>query len=393
MADVEQELQAALAGHIAAGEMPGLVALIHQDGDTHATAIGRRSLGGAPMTRDTIFRIASLTKLVTASLAMMLVEDGLIALDDPIDPWIPELAGRRVLTSIDSALDDTVPAVRPISLRDLLTQRFGLGAIMVWPSRYPIQHAMEEAGVAPGPDVFGGSAQEYLDRLARLPLAHQPGDGWLYDTGMHVAGILLARVAGSDLDTLMQERLFQPLGMVDTGFHVPIGNLDRLATFYRKDFDTGSLVIHDDTGRFAARPDFESGSAGLVSTVDDYLRFLQMLLADGLHGGERLLSPASVAEMTRDQLTQQQRDGAHLFLEGDWGWGLGMAVALKQGALGHRPGSFGWNGGYGTTAYVDPSRRLVGILFTQRMMDSPEMPPHFRDFWETAYRLSDGRNR
>jgi len=373
--------------------MPGLVALIHQDGDTHATAIGRRSLGGAPMTRDTIFRIASLTKLVTASLAMMLVEDGLIALDDPIDPWIPELAGRRVLRSIDSALDDTVPADRPISLRDLLTQRFGLGAIMVWPSRYPIQHAMEEAGVAPGPGVFGGSSQEYLDRLARLPLAHQPGDGWLYDTGMHVAGILLARVAGSDLGTLMQERLFQPLGMVDTGFHVPIGNLDRLATFYRKDFDTGSLVIHDDAGRFAARPDFESGSAGLVSTVDDYLRFLQMLLADGLHGDQRLLSPASVAEMTRDQLTQQQRDGAHMFLDGDWGWGLGMAVALRQGALGHRLGSFGWNGGYGTTAYVDPSRRLVGILFTQRMMDSPDMPPHFRDFWKSAYRLSDDRSR
>lgn len=318
---------------------------------------------------------------------MMLVEDGVIELDAPVDPWLPELADRRVLARIDAALDDTVPANRPTTLRDLLTQRFGLGAVMVWPSRYPIQHAMEELGVAPSPALFQGTADEYLLGLARLPLAHQPGNGWLYDTGMHVAGILLARAARKDLGTLMRERIFEPLGMTNTGFHVPEEDLDRLATLYRKDFDSDRLVVHDDASHFASRPSFESGSAGLVSTVDDYLLFLRMLFDGGGRDGLRLLSRASVAEMTRDHLTDEQRDSAKIFLEGRWGWGLGMAVAIQKGQLGHEPGSFGWNGGYGTTAYADPSSGLIGILFTQRMMDSPEMQPHFEDFWRTVYRL------
>lgn len=383
---LESDLRDALSPHVEEGEVPGLVALIHAEGRTHAVASGRRSLDGATMTRDTIFRIASLTKPVTAALAMMLVEDGVIGLDDPVDPWLPELADRRVLAEIDAALDDTVPASRPISLRDLLTQRFGLGAIMEWPSRHPIQFAMEERGVAPGPGFFAGTPEEYLRRLGELPLAHQPGEGWLYDTGMHVAGILLARAGGKSLGSLMRERIFEPLGMADTGFHVPAGKRDRLVSFYRMDFDSGKLVGFDDGGRFASPPAFESGSAGLVSTVDDYLLFLRMLVDGGRHADVRLLSPEAVAEMTRDQLTAEQRESAELFLEGRWGWGLGMAVALEQGRYGHEPGSFGWNGGYGTTAYADPVSGLIGILFTQRTMDSPEMPSHFRDFWQTAYR-------
>lgn len=385
MNDLDRKLREALSPHVEAGEVPGLVALIHADGRSHAIAAGQRALDGVPMTRDTIFRIASLTKPVTAALAMMLVEDGVMGLDDPVDRWLPELADRRVLTSIDAALHDTVPASRPITLRDLLTQRFGLGAIMEWPSRYPIQFAMEERGVAPGPDFFAGTPEAYLSRLGELPLVHQPGEGWLYDTGMHVAGILLARAAGKSLGTLMSERILEPLGMTDTGFHVPSGKLDRLATFYRMDFESGRLVVHDDKGRFASPPSFESGSAGLVSTVDDFLLFLRMLIEGGRRDGVRLVSPESVAEMTRDHLTADQRASAEILLEGRWGWGLGMAVALDQGRYGHEPGSFGWNGGYGTSAYADPASGLVGILFTQRTMDSPEMPPHFRDFWQTSY--------
>ncbi|MGY6710016.1 MAG: serine hydrolase domain-containing protein [Rhizobiaceae bacterium] len=388
MTDIEQEIRLALAPHVDAGDVPGMVAMLDAGGQTTVVVAGERRVDGDAMTRDTIFRIASLTKPVTASLAMMLVEDGMIGLDDPVDPWLPELAERRVLTRIDADLQDTVPANRPITLRDLLTQRFGLGAIMAWPSRYPIQFAMEERGVAPGHLLFDGTPEEYLRRIGELPLVHHPGEGWLYDTGLTVAGVLIARLAGKSLGDIMRERIFGPLGMADTGFFVPPEKINRLAAYYRKNHETGSLELAEDAipGGFSKPPIFEAGNGGLVSTVDDYLPFLRMLMAGGTHGGRRLLSEASIAELTRDQLTADQRDSGEIFLEGRWGWGLGMAVAIEQGHLGHQPRSFGWNGGYGTTAYADPQSGIIGILFTQRAMDSPEMPPHFRDFWQSVYR-------
>ena len=147
-----------MAGHVASGRMPGLVMLVSRRGETHAEAIGNLAFGdSAPMRRDTIFRIASLTKPVTAAAAMMLVEDGKLRLDDPVDPWLPELKDRKVLRSIEGPLDDTVPASRPITLRDLLTFRLGLGAVMVFPPKYPIQQAMQDAGVAPGPHLPSAS--------------------------------------------------------------------------------------------------------------------------------------------------------------------------------------------------------------------------------------------
>jgi CubicO group peptidase (beta-lactamase class C family) len=380
-------LDETMAAHVGSGEVAGLVALLHRRGETHVLTAGERSLGGPAMTRDTIFRIASLTKPVTAAAAMMLVEDGILGLDNPVDPILPELADRRVLRSIDAPLEDTVPAARPITLRDLLSQRFGLGAIMVWPSEHPIQFAMEERGVAPGPLLFEGTPEEYLRRLGELPLVHQPGDGWLYDTGMTVAGILVARAAGKSLGEVLKERIFDPLGMADTGFFVPPEKIGRLATFYRKDHEAGRLVVFDEAegGRFSTAPRFEAGNGGLVSTVDDYLAFYRMMLAGGVHDGRRLMSEASVAEMRRDHLTAKQRASAELFLEGEKGWGLGMAVALRETAMGQPPGTFGWNGGYGLDGYTDPENDLIGLLFTQRMMDSPEPPPHFGDFWRAAF--------
>lgn len=381
-----------MEAHVESGEVPGLVALLHRRGDTQVLVAGERGLGGPAMTRDTIFRIASLTKPVTAAAAMMLVEDGTLSLDDPVDAWLPELADRRVLASIDASLDETVPAKRAITLRDLLSQRFGLGAVMVWPSQYPIQFAMEERGVAPSPVLFDGTPDEYMRRLGELPLVHQPGEGWLYDTGMHIAGVLLARATGMSLGDLLRERLFEPLGMDDTGFFVSADRIDRLATMYRKDFEADRLVVFDEAegGRFASPPDFESGSGGLVSTVDDYLAFYRMMLAGGVHEGQRLLSRASVEEMRRDQLSTEQRASAELFLDGQRGWGLGMAVALTRTDTGQSPGTFGWNGGYGLEGHVDPEKELIGLLFTQRMMDSPEPPPHFGDFWRGAYQAIEG---
>ena len=273
-----------MAGHVATGRMPGLVTLVSRRGETHVEAIGNLAFGNsAPMRRDTIFRIASLTKPVTAAAAMMLVEDGKLRLDDPVDPWLPELKDRKVLRSIEGPLDDTVPANRPITLRDLLTFRLGLGAVMVFPPKYPIQQAMQDAGVAPGPHLPTLPPDELMRRYGSLPLLHQPGEKWMYDTGSHILGVMLARVSGKTLGAFLSERIFDPLGMKDTGFSVPEAKLDRLATCYWTDFQTGERVVFDEArgGRFASPPVFESGSGGLVSTADDYLAFCRMMLEQG----------------------------------------------------------------------------------------------------------------
>lgn len=377
-----------LARHVESGFVPGLVAAIWRKGELHLETLGHQAFGGAPMRRDSIFRGASITKPVTAAAAMILVEEGRLRLDDPVDPFLPELSGRKVLRSIASGLDDTVPANRPITLRDLLTQRFGLGAIMVWPPRHPIQHAMAEAGVAPGFELPALDNDAYMAALGALPLAAQPGEEWLYNNGLDVAGILIARASGQSLGDFMRERMFAPLGMKDTGFFVPAAKRDRLVTLYRNDHATERLIVHDDPGsRFSRPPVFESGAGGLVTTADDYLDFQRMLLAGGSLDGKRILSRASVALMTTDQLSPAQKAGPHaaMFFNGNSGWGLGMAVALARDNLWMNPGRFGWDGGYGTSAYADAAEGLAGILLTQRMMDSPAPPPTYTDFWTGAY--------
>ena len=229
-------LREVMAGHVERGAVPGLVTLVSRRGEAHVEALGTQAIGGgAPMRRDTIFRIASLTKPVTAAAAMILVEECRLRLDDPVDPWLPELADRRVLRTLASALDDTVPAERAITLRDLLTLRPGLGAIMVYPERYPIQHAMAEAEVAPSATIFAEGPEEFMRRLGALPLVHQPGAAWLYHTGSDILGVLIARAAGQTLASFLRERIFEPLGMRDTGFSVPQEKLARLATCYRPD--------------------------------------------------------------------------------------------------------------------------------------------------------------
>jgi CubicO group peptidase (beta-lactamase class C family) len=379
----------AMASHVASGRLSGIVTLVSRRGETHVDAIGALAFGASPpMRRDTIFRIASLSKPITAAAAMVLVEEGKLRLDDPVDQWLPELANRKVLRAIDAPLDDTVPAKRAITLRDLLTFRLGLGAVMVFPAQYPIQKAMEEAGVAPGPHLPGVPADELMRRYGSLPLIHQPGEKWLYDTGSHILGILLARVTGKSLGAFLGERIFAPLGMKDTGFHVPEGKLDRLATCYWTDFKTGERIVFDEArgGRFAQPPAFESGSGGLVSTVDDYLAFARMMLNQGQGGNERILSRSSVELMTADHITAEQK-AASPFFPGFWdnrGWGLGLSVFTRRDSV-MSAGSFGWDGGYGTSAYMDPNQDLIGILMTQRVWDEPRAPAVLTDFWTRAY--------
>lgn len=380
-----------MAGHVADGDMPGLVTLVSRGGEVDVDVIGNMAIGGAPMQRDTIFRISSMTKPVTAAAAMILVEECRLRLDDPVDSWLPELADRRVLRAIDAPLDDTVPARRAITLRDLLTFRLGLGMLAVFPDRYPIQKAVAEAGFAPGPVFPSFAPDELMRRYGSLPLLYQPGERWLYNSGAEILGVLIARVAGTSFADFLDQRIFAPLSMKDTAFFVPGEKLDRFATAYRRDHATGELKIFDDpaAGKYASPPAFENGSAGLVSTADDFNAFAQMMLNGGRLGSERILSRPAVELMTSDHIAPEQKQGSELFLGGARGWGFGLSVFTKREDLAGRPGRYGWDGGYGTSWYSDPGEGLTGILLTQRLMDSPQPPRAMVDFWTQAYQAID----
>jgi CubicO group peptidase (beta-lactamase class C family) len=267
-----------MAGYVERGDVPGLVTLVSRRGEVHVDAIGLKAVGGSdPMRRDTIFRISSMTKPITAAATMILVEECKLRLDEPVDRLLPELASRKVLRAIDSPLDDTVPAHRPITLRDLLTFRMGFGIVMAPPDTYPIQKAMSEQLLGQGPPP---APDEWIRRLGTLPLMHQPGEKWMYNTGSDVLGVLIARASGQTLETCLRQRLFEPLGMKDTGFSVPATKLDRLATSYWTNAETGALELYDEAegGQWSRPPAFPSGAGGLVSTIDDYLAFGQMML-------------------------------------------------------------------------------------------------------------------
>jgi CubicO group peptidase (beta-lactamase class C family) len=383
-----------LEGHVERREMPGLVALVSRGDDVHVETIGSLDFDNrAPMRRDTIFRIASLSKLVTAVAAMILVEDCRLRLDDSIDSWLPEMANRQVLRSIESDLDDTVPANRPITVRDLLTYRMGFGSVMAMPGTYPIQRQIRDlrlGGDGPGLPSQSPRMDEWLRRLGSLPLMAQPGKRWMYHNSGDLLGALVARVAGQPLGEFMRERIFAPLGMRDTGFHLPIEKQDRLPAMYAKDPETGRLEYFDNPARsdWTTPPPFESAGGGLLSTLDDFFAFCRMMLNKGRLGDAQILSRPTVELMTQDHLTPENRTGSELFFGEHSSWGLGFAVDTARRDVYHNPGRFGWTGGFGTTAYIDPAEDLIGILFTQRMMDSPEPPRVFTDFWTLAYTVS-----
>lgn len=371
--------------------MPGMVALVSRHDEIHVDALGALAFGDpARMERDSIFRIASITKLITAVAAMILLEECKLRLDDSIDPWLPELAHRQVLKSIASELDDTVPARRPITVRDLLTYRMGFGSVMAMPDTYPIQKLIREYRIGGDGPMLPSSAptlDEWLRKLGSLPWMAQPGERWMYHVSGDVLGALIARVSGPSLGVFLRERIFDPLGMKDTAFHVPPEKIHRLPAFYFFNRQTNALDFFDDPVNSAWRtePPLESGGGGLVSTVDDYFALCRMLLNKGRHGREQILSRATVELMTSDQLAPEHRGGSELFFGTHSSWGLGMAVDIARSEIYHNPGRFGWTGGFGTTAYTDPKEGMIGILFTQRMMDSPEPPRVFTDFWTLAY--------
>jgi CubicO group peptidase (beta-lactamase class C family) len=384
-----EALDRALARHVGHDSLPGLVALVARGDDVHVAALGHMAFGDQePIGRDAIFRIASISKPIAGAAAMLLIEDGAMALDDPVERWLPEFAAPRVLRSLESSLDDTVPATSRITVEDVLSFHFGFGSIMS-PGPFPVQQAESELGLKtlgppwPPPDL---TPDQWIAALASLPLLDQPGTRWRYNTGASVAGVLIERVAGAPLAEVLRERVFEPLGMADTGFCVPAAKRDRFTTFYAQK-DGEPHVLDRPDGWWAAPPKFPDASGALVSTADDLYAFASMLAADG----GRLLSAESVRLMTRDRMTAAERAENRIFLGDHSGWGLMMLVPAEGTRDGEkaRPGGFGWEGGSGTTWRTDSSRGLTGILLTQRMATSPEPVPLVKDFWAAAYDAID----
>jgi CubicO group peptidase (beta-lactamase class C family) len=373
-----ERFDAVAASHVGDDAVPGLVALVACGDDVHVAARGRLSIGGSPVERGSLFRIASTTKPITAAATLALVREGLLTLDEPVDRLLPELADRRVLRRVDGPLDDTMPAEEPVTVRGLLTFTFGFGMaveMLTAAEPWPVVVAAAEAGLAtigpPQPDDFV-DPDTWIARFGELPLLAQPGRRWLYNTGAHVLGVLCARAAGTSFDQVLRTRLLEPLGMRDTGFST--ADVGRLATAYQPTPD-GLVVWDPPEGQWSRPHAFSDGAAGLLSTVDDLHAFARMLL----RGGDPVLTADQVREMGRDQLTAEQRGAGAAFLGGR-GWGLGTSV-VREGPW---AGGSGWDGGLGTSFLVHPGRGAAVVVLTQRLFESPAAPAVHTDLQAAA---------
>jgi CubicO group peptidase (beta-lactamase class C family) len=361
------------------GQIAGAVTLVWRHGTAQAACFGWRHVEcKLPVERDTLFRIASMTKPITSVAALMLVEEGRIALSDAITRYAPEFSHMRVLRSPGGALDETDPAERLITFEDLLTHRAGLtyGDLQ----RGPIALAYREAL---GGDIDSDVApDDWIANLGELPLIHQPGKMMSYGRATDLLGLLIARIEGESLGAVLKRRIFDPLGMTDTSFLVPPAKRDRRAAAYGFS-DAGRLVKKTTWGGVVVeeRPqamEYESGGQGLWSTVDDYLRFARLFVGDGSVEGVRLLRPEMRALMMTNQLTEVQRANAGwLGLNAGRGFGLGVSVVLKPDANDWRRragvGTVNWPGAFGGWWQADPNDGSVLIFLAHNMVDLAQM--------------------
>jgi CubicO group peptidase (beta-lactamase class C family) len=373
-----------VAHQVESGFVPGAVGVLARRGEVHVVASGTLAFegtgAGTPMAADTICRTASMTKPLVAACAMTLVDDRTLSLDDPVDDLLPELADMSVLADFHGPLDDTVPARRRITLRDLLAYTCGIGVIPTKPGKVPLIDALNALDYS--------TPDEWMRGLGALPLAHQPGERWLYDTASNVTGVLIARATGMSFGDAFRERLCEPLGMKDTAFSVSGADLARLATAYQRDSPAGARVVDDGPdGRWSRPPVFESGGGGLVSTAQDYFAFAAALLAGGTHRGRRVFSRSAVALMTTDQLTPAQRENSGFWpgFFNELGWGFGMSVLTRPSHHGPSAGSYGWSGFYGTAWYNDPAQDLTALFFMQRGHAGDQRLPVWQDLWPAVY--------
>jgi CubicO group peptidase (beta-lactamase class C family) len=366
-----QAIGPALQGVVDAGDLSGFVTLVWRGGEVvQVDTIGRRDIAGdKPMTRDTIFRIASMTKPITSVAALMLLEEGRLKLDDPITRWAPEFADMKVLKAADGPLDQTGPAERDITIEDLMTHRAGLA--YGFTSMGPIAMAHEKAlGPALGTPL---TPDEWMKRLGELPLSYQPGARFHYSHATDVLGFIVARIEGKTLDQVLQDRIFGPLGMTDTAFHVPPEKSDRAAKLYRINPETDAME-EVAFPYYPAPPVFAAGGGGLVSTADDYLKFARLMLGKGEVDGVRLLKTQTVEMMTADRLTEAQKAIPFMGIPFWLGQGFGLGVSVitdpvKQAWMGAgNAGAFGWPGAFGTWWQADPQADMVLIYLIQNSM-------------------------
>ena len=377
-------LRATAQRHVADDRVPGLVALVACGGQVHAEALGTLTVAAdRPVTRGSLFRIASTTKPVTGAATLALIAEGLIRLDEPVDRLLPELAGRRVLQAMDGPLADTVPAARPVTTRDLLTFTFGFGAaaeMFTAATPWPVMAAEAElrlATLGPPDPAIQPDPDTWIAGLGSLPLLAQPGERWLYNTGASVLGVLLARAAGQPFGEVLRTRIFEPLGMTDTAFWA--ADTGRLATAYQP--VPGGLAVRDEPdGAWSRPPAFGDGASGLLSTADDLLAFARMLL----NGGAGVLTADAARAMTTDQLTPAQKARGGLGPD----FFTGRSWSFCQSVL--DSGAFGWDGGLGTSWLVDPAHDLTVIVLTQRMFESAAAPAVHRDIQAAAYAALSG---
>jgi CubicO group peptidase (beta-lactamase class C family) len=378
----------AIGAVVDARELAGAATLVWRDGQVvHAAGVGWRDLAARlPMQRDSLFRIASMSKPITATAALMLLEEGRFALDDPITRWAPEFAQMRVLKTADGPLDQTEPAARPITFEDLLTHRSGLTYGDFHSGPIAAAHAKALGG---GIDSTV-TPDDWIAGLAALPLIDQPGAAFHYGLSIDLLGLLIARMEDAALGEVLARRIFGPLGMKDTGFTVPADKRDRRAGLYGFD-DTGhlkALAVAPGGATLPERPDdmaFVSGGAGLWSTVDDYLVFARMFLGDGAVDGVRLLRPETLALMTTNRLSDDQRaKGTILGMPAFTGHGMGLGVAVvldpdKASPMRGRGGvgTVGWPGAYGGFWQADPTDGSVMILLMHNMVDLEQLERGF----------------
>jgi CubicO group peptidase (beta-lactamase class C family) len=361
---------------VAAGDIPGVVCLVWQGGKLlQIEAAGLRDIEKKlPVQRDTIFRIASMSKPVTSVAALILMERGVMRLEDPISKWAPEFAQMSVLRRPESSLEDTYPAPRAITIEDLMTHRSGLA--YAFTAKGSLAQALEAR--------FGlkleswRSSDEWMSVLASLPLSYAPGERFNYSHSTDVLGFIVGRAAGSSLREALQELLFAPLGMVDTDFWIPPEKRDRAAVLYGTSAP-GTFTPMPLPGFLDDSPPvITAGGQGLVSTADDYLTFARMLLEGGQVDGKRVLSQESIRLLTTDRLTPAQRRdiqfGIPFFMAQGFGLGVSVVDDPEKNAwmgMGSR-GSFGWPGLFGGWWQVDPQRQTVMLWLQQTM--PPQVP-------------------
>lgn len=360
-----------LESRVKAGLAPGIVALAAYPDHVEVSTAGYQDVRrGVPMARDTLFRIASVSKIITAAGAMTLVDDGSVDLDEPVGRWLPELSGKAPVRDLYGAIDAVGSTASDITLRHLLSMTNGMGSFFGQTAYSPLIDIMNRRGVTSWTAPV--SSDELRAGIADLPLMFEPGKRWLYHLGLELAGVLIERVTGCKLGAFLKERLFEPLQMADTGFSVSTDKVHRLAQLYSVAGAGRYQEVADWEADRSVAPRMDRGGGGLISSADDLGKLGRLFLDDGMVGGRQILSKASVREMTRDQVSPEAKANSPVF-PGFWeahGFGLGMCVVNSPNWVSQTPGRFGWWGGTGTALFADPTRNVAMVCLTQRMIQS-----------------------